>query len=158
MNLKQIETYFPGKTVPCKRYAEGWRLCKEDAAKRRVRVAKAVDAILAETKGDVLLVTHGACVGDLMKIFRARSVSKKVKPVKGTAWNCALYIYELDDNNKFTGGRYTTEFMDDKELTSNWRCPKIERPDDPRYMTAAQDKADRAKRAQKAKKAPKSKN
>ena len=149
MNLKQIESYFPGKTTPSKRYAEGWRLCKEDNKMRLVRVEKAVDAILAETKGDVLLVTHGACVGDLMKIFKARSVSKKIKPVKGTAWNCALYVYEIDDNNKFTGGRYTTEYMLDSELTSNWRCPKIERPNDPRYMTAAQDKADRAKRAQK---------
>ena len=120
-------------TTPGKRYADGWRICNENDKKRLIRYAKTLDAILAETKGDVLLVTHGACVGDLMKIFRARSVSKKVKPVKGTAWNCALYIYELDDNNKFTGGRYTTEFMDDKELTSNFRTPKIPRPDDPRY-------------------------
>ena len=52
----------------------------------------------------------------------------------------------LNKENQVIGYSYTTEFMDDKELTNNFRCPKIERPDDPRYMTRAQDKADRAKK------------
>ena len=42
--------------------------------------------------------------------------------------------------------------MADKDVTSNFRCPKIERPDDPKYMTRAQDKADRAKSAAKSRK------
>ena len=146
MDLKKIKSYFGDKIVPGKRYADGWRLFNETPELRKVRVAKALDAILAETKGDVLLVSHGASVNDLNKIFRERRASKKVRIVKGTAWNCALYIYEVNDKGQLIGGRYTTEYMDDKELTSNFRCPKIERPDDPRYMTRAQDKADRAKK------------
>ncbi|MBE6394321.1 MAG: histidine phosphatase family protein [Lentisphaerae bacterium] len=145
MTLKQIKSYFGDKVVPGNRYKDGWRLCRETLEMRRVRVAKALDAMLAETKGDLLLVTHGACVIDLNKIMTARVAGKKRK-LKGTGWNCALYVYELNDKNEVTGYRYTTEFMDDSEVTSNFRCPKIERPDDKRYMTRAQDAADRAKR------------
>ena len=146
MTLKKINSFFGDKVTPSKRYADGWRLCQENNAMRRIRVAKALDAILAETEGDVLLVSHGACVNDLNKIFRERRATKKVKIIKGNAWNCALYIYEINDKNQMIGGRYTTEFMADTELTSNFRCPKVERPDDKRYMTRAQDAADRAKR------------
>ena len=45
--------------------------------------------------------------------------------------------------------------MADKDVTNNFRCPKIERPNDPKYMTRAQDKANRAKAAAKAAKAKK---
>lgn len=145
MTLKEIKSYFGDKVVPCTRYKDGWRLCNETLEMRRVRVAKALDAMLAETKGDLLLVTHGAGVIDLNKIMTAR-VPGKGKKLKGTAWNCALYIYELNDKNEVTGYRYTTEFMDDSEVTSNFRCPKIERPGDKRYMTRKADAADRAVR------------
>ena len=146
MKLSQIKSYFGDITVPGKRYKDGWRLCKEPLPMRRQRVAKALDAILAETQGDVLLVTHGAGVGDLDRALKARANNKKVKKMKGTAWNCALYIYELNDKGEVISGKYTTEFLDDMELTNNFRSPKIERPTDKRYMTKAQDKADRAKR------------
>lgn len=157
MTLKQLNFYFGKKVVPGNRYKDGWRLCRETLEMRRVRVAKALDAMLAETKGDLLLVTHGAGVIDLNKIMTARVAGKKRK-LKGSAWNCALYAYKLNDKNEVTGYFYTTEFMDDTEVTSNFRCPKIERPDDKRYMTRAQDAADRAKRnAKKVKSAPKKK-
>ena len=151
MTLEQIKRFFKDGVVPGARYKDNWRLCKETNSMRQVRVEKALNAILAETDGDVLLVSHGASVNDLNKIMSSRAITKQAKKIKGTAWNCALYIYELDDQNKLVNGRYTTEFMDDTELTSNYRCPKIERPNDPRYMTAAQDKADRAKRSAKLK-------
>jgi len=146
MTLAQINGYFPDLTEPGPRFADGWRLCKETNAMRLVRVTKALDAILAEEKGDILLTGHGASVNDLVKALNNKRPSRKVKAVKGTAWNCALFIFELDDKNEVTGGRYTTEYLDDRDVTSNFRCPKIERPDDPQYMTRAQDKADRAKR------------
>lgn len=146
MKLSQIKSYFGDITVPGKRYKDGWRLCKENLKMRRQRVAKALDAILAETKGDILLVTHGAGVGDLTRALKDRAINKKVKKLKGMAWNCALYIFELNDKGEVISGKYTTEFLDDMELTNNFRSPKIERPADKRYMTLAQDKADRARR------------
>jgi broad specificity phosphatase PhoE len=145
MTLDQIKSYFGDKVVPGKRYKDGWRLYNEALDMRRIRYAKALDAMLAETEGDLLLITHGAGVADLNRIMRARQVGKK-KKLEGAAWNCALYIYELNDKNQVIGYKYITEFMDDKELTNNFRSPKIERPDDKRYMTRAQDIADRAKR------------
>lgn len=151
MTLEEINKRFPDLTVPGPRFADGWRLCKETNAMRLVRVTKALDAILEEEKGDILLTGHGASVNDLVKALNNKRPSRKVKPVKGMAWNCALFVFELNDKNEVTGGRYTTEYMDDHDVTSNFRCPKIERPDDPKYMTKEQDKADRAKRAAKTK-------
>ena len=151
MTLAQINGYFPDLTVPGPRFADGWRLCKETSAMRLVRVTRALDAILAEEKGDILLTGHGASVNDLVKALNNKRPSRKVEPVKGIAWNCALFVFELDDKNEVTGGRYTTEYLDDRDVTSNFRCPKIERPDDPRYMTKEQDKADRARRSAKPK-------
>ena len=139
MTLRQVETYFPGLTVPGPRFADGWRLCKEDAEMRRVRIEKALDAILAEEKGDLLLTGHGASVNDLVRALNGKRLPG-VGKIAGTAWNCALFVFELNDRNEVTGGRYTTEYLDDRDVTNNFRCPKIERPDDPKYMTRAQEK------------------
>ena len=158
MSFAQIESYFPGLTVRGKRFKDQWRLCKESHLQRSVRVAKALEEILAEEKGDILLVGHGASVGDLLQALNLKRI-KGVRKIKGTAWNCALYIFELNDREQVVSGRYTTEFMNDKDVTNNFRCPKIERPNDPQYMTRAGDRADRAKRAAKNKKqAGKAKN
>ncbi|MBO4632646.1 MAG: histidine phosphatase family protein, partial [Lentisphaeria bacterium] len=147
MSFAKIESYFPGLTVPGKRFVDQWRLCNESHPQRYERVSKALDVILAEEKGDILLVGHGGSVNCLVKALNHKRISPKVKKIDGITWNCSLYIFELDDQNRVTGGRYTTSFMADRDVTNNFRCPKIERPDEPRYMTRAQDKADRAKRA-----------
>jgi hypothetical protein len=31
------------------------------------------------------------------------------------------------------GGGYTTKYMPDEKVTSNYRAPKVPKPDDPRY-------------------------
>lgn len=154
MKYTQIQSYFPGLTVPGKRYKDPWRLYNEPHLQRTARVAKALDAILAEEKGDVLLVGHGASVVSLVRVLNQKRV-KGVRKISGTAWNCALYIVELNEKDQVIKRRYTTEFMADKDVTNNFRCPKIERPNDPKYMTRAQDKANRAKAAAKAAKAKK---
>ncbi len=151
MALAKIQSFFPEMTVPGKRYRDPWRLCGETHLQRNKRVTATLDKILAEEKGDILLVGHGASVGSLIWALNHRRI-KGVGKIKGITWNCALYIVELDDNDRVTGWKYTTEFMADKDVTSNFRCPKIERPDDPKYMTRAQDKADRAKSAAKSRK------
>ena len=147
MSFAKIESYFPGLTVPGNRFFDQWRLCNEDDDQRYERVSKALDAILAEEKGDILLVSHAGSVACLVKALNRKIVSPKVKKIDGISWNCALYVFEQDDQNRITGGKHTTSFLAERDVTDNFRCPKIERPDDPRYMTRAQDKADRAKRA-----------
>ena len=133
MDLKMIGEFFPEMTVPGKRYSDPWRLFAEGDKARYNRVEKALNDILAEEKGDVLLVSHGGIVGILVNVLNRRPASTQVKWTKGISWNCALFVFELDENNKKINGVFTTEFMADKDVTSNFRCPKIERPDDPRY-------------------------
>ena len=134
MTLKEINGYFPGKTVPGKRYRDPWRLCQEDNRKRFFRVSKALEEILAEEKGDILLVCHGASVGDLVKALNNKRPSRNVKPVKGMAWNCVLFAFELNSRNEVIKGEYITDFIPEKNLTNNFKAPKIPRPDDPRYQ------------------------
>ena len=133
MDIKMIRELFPDVTVPGARYADPWRLFAEGDKARYRRVEKALNDILAEEKGDVLLVSHGGIVGILVNVLNKRPASKQVKWTKGISWNCALFVFELDENNKKINGAFTTEFMADKDVTSNFRCPKIERTDDPRY-------------------------
>ena len=140
MDLKTIQAFFPEMTVPGKRYQDPWRLFAEDGKARYNRVEKALNAILAEEKGDVLLVSHGGIVGNLVNVLNKRPASKQVQYTKGISWNCALFIFELDENDKKVKGVFTTEFMEDKNLTSNFRCPKIERPDDSRYERSSNAK------------------
>lgn len=147
MSFAKIESYFPGLTVPGKRFVDQWRLCNESHLERNKRVAKVLDIILAEDKGDILFVGHGASVVSLVQALNRKIVLREVRKIKGIAWNCALYIFELNDQDQVTGGKYTTSYMADRDITNNFRCPLIERPDDSRYMTRAQDKADRAKKA-----------
>ena len=132
MNLKTIDSLFTGLTVPGKRFSDSWRVCAENAPMRNSRVEKAVEAILAEEKGDILLISHGGIIGPVNRAIMKKN-SGKVKRPSGTAWNCALYIFELDEKDNVVKTAYTTQYMDDKELTSNFRTPKIPRPDDPRY-------------------------
>ena len=140
MTLKEINSYFPGKTVPGKRYRDPWRLCQEDNRKRFIRVSKALEEILAEEKGDILLVCHGASVTDLVKNLNNRRPSRKVKPAKGMVWNCALFAFELNDKNEVIKAEYITGFIPKKNLTNNFKEPKIPRPDDPRYKSTKKKK------------------
>lgn len=148
MKLKQINDIFPGKTIPGKTFNDNWRLCNETAKMRHVRVAKALDRIIAETKGDILLVSHGGTIGSINNALRSKRI-KGIKIGSGNAWNCALYIYELNDKNQVTAISYTTEYMTDDQLTSNFRPPKVPKPNDPRYEVAKPKKAKKAAKAKK---------
>ena len=148
MTFAEIEERFPGLTVKGAAFTEPWRLYNEDAAARRERTAKALKRILADHKGDLLLVGHGSSVGDLRRCLDPRL--PKGKKVRGVIWNCSLFIYELDENDRPVSCRYVTEFMPDEKITNNFRCPKIERPDDPAYATREQDKARARRRAEEA--------
>lgn len=147
MTFAEIDARFPGQVVKGEAFTEPWRLYNEDAAARRERTANALKRILANHKGDLLLVGHGSSVGDLRRCLDPQL--PKGKKVRGTIWNCCLFIYELDENDRPVSCRYTTEFMPDEKVTSNFRCPKIERPDDPAYATRKQE-AERAAARRKA--------
>jgi len=149
----QIQTEFKKQypTVviqPGPAFTDDWRVFNEDAKARMLRTRKALARILKEQKGDLLMVGHGASVGDLAAILNESLPPEK--QANGKTWNCSLRVYTLDENDKPVAGLYTTEFMPDEIVTSNFRCPKIERPDDPAYMTKAQERA--AKKPKKAKK------
>ena len=144
MTFAEIEERFPGMVVKGPAFVEPWRVFDEDTTARRKRTADALDRILAANKGDLLLVGHGATVGDLRRYLDPRL--PEGKKVDGMAWNCCLFIYELDENDQPVSCRYTTEFIPDEKVTNNFRCPKIERPNDPQYMTKQQEKEAAARR------------
>jgi len=132
MTGAEISAIFAGKAIPGSGFTDDWRLGGESNDARHVRVAKAIDRILKETKGDILLVSHGGTCGSIIRAFN-KKLNKGVKPAKGITWNCSLFIYEMDDNDRVTSASYTTEYMPDEKVTSNFRAPKVPKPDDPRY-------------------------
>lgn len=141
MTFAEIEARFPGLVVKGEAFTEPWRLYNENTDARRERTETALKRILANHKGDLLLVGHGSSVSDLRRCLDAKLGRK----VAGISWNCCLFIYELDENDRPVSGRFTTEYLPDEKVTNNFRCPKIERPDDPMYATRKQD-AERARR------------
>jgi len=125
---EQFAKYFPRSIVP-EDYVYPWRVSKEPAEKRLIRVEQTLDKLLAKTKGNILLVSHGGTMGALRKILAKRG---GVAP--GTVWNCALLIYELDENDKVIGTRNDTDkYLTDMQMTDNFVRTKVPRPDDPRY-------------------------
>ncbi|MBR2345827.1 MAG: histidine phosphatase family protein [Lentisphaeria bacterium] len=132
MTLAEIEKYFAGKFTAPAGFEDNWRLSNEDNKARQNRVNAALDKILAESQGDLLFVSHGGTVGNIVRYFNAKC-AKGVAKTRGTVWNCSLHAFALDDNGKVVKGYYTTEYMPDAKVTSNFRTPKIPRPDDPKY-------------------------
>ncbi len=143
MNKAEIENNFPGKTIAGKDFTDNWRLSFESREARQARVNAALDKLLAETTNDLLLVSHGGTVGNIVKYFNAKC-DKNVNNVQGTVWNCSLFKFEINSGGKVTNALYTTEYLPDEKVTSNFRTPKIPRPDDPQYensSSAAKKKA-----------------
>jgi broad specificity phosphatase PhoE len=132
MTLKEIQARFPNQTIPGKTFIDKWRLSFENNAARQKRVGETLDRILAESTGDLLLVGHGGIVGNLVVEFNKR-LAPGAKEIKGIAWNCSLFTFELNDQNQVVKSSYTTKYMDDSKVTNNFRKPKIPRPNDPRY-------------------------
>ena len=117
MTFVQIEERFPGMTVKGPAFTEPWRIANEPDDARTERTARALKRILAENPGDLLLVSHGAIVGDIRKLMNRKL--PREKRISGTVWNCSLWIYELDDSDQVISARGTTEFMPDEKVTNN---------------------------------------
>ena len=140
MGLKEIEERFPGAFVPGSAFTDDWRLGGEDRNARLVRVEKMFERLLKDDKGDIIVVSHGATVNSMVTALNKRCVDG-VKPIKGMAWNCSLFIFELNDKDQVISAVYTTEYMPDEMLTHNFKVTKIPRPDDPRYAKPAPKKS-----------------
>lgn len=150
MTLEEIEKRFPGATEAGPNFKDGWRLCNEDAEMRFKRVASALDRALENYSGDILIVTHAGIANTVVEVMNSRRAENKGRKFRGMPWNCYLYVFEIDDRGKVVSGKYITSHIPDEKLTDNFRCPKIERPDDPRYRTRAQQKAINEKRRREA--------
>lgn len=144
MTFAEIDARFPGMTVRGPAFVEPWRVFDEDTAARRERTGNAMRRILAENPGDLLLVAHGATIVDLTRWFDLQMPREKAVYCRG--WNCCVIIYFLDDNDVPTGVFYTTEHLPDELVTDNFRCPKLERPGDPRYAPRQRTESERAAR------------
>ncbi len=133
---EQFAQYFPRAIIP-EDYVYPWRVSKETEENRTIRMEKTLDKLLAKTKGNLLLVTHGGSMGALRRILAKRGGAPK-----GTIWNCALLVYELDENGKVISCRIDTEkYLTDMQMTNNFVGSKVPRPDDPRYKPAKQKKS-----------------
>ena len=132
MKGADITKYFSDKILFGSTFNDNWRLAHEDNAARQERVNKAVERILKEIKGDILLVSHGGTCSNIVNAFNSRNI-EGVKTLKGMPWNCVLFIFELDDKDRVINNIYTTEYMSDDIVTSNFRVSKVAKPNDPRY-------------------------
>ena len=116
-NQKEIKKYFPEMKLSA-RFTYPWRLMNEPDNMRHERSEKTLNAILAETKGDILLVGHGATVSSVLRALSKRSA----KPLTAIAWNCCLVAVTIDENNKVTNFTVETDrYLKPEQTTSNFR-------------------------------------
>ena len=116
-NQSEIKKIFPQVTLSA-RFTYPWRVMNEPEKMRHERSEKTLNAILAETRGDVLLVGHSATVKSLMFVLSKRSA----KPITAIPWNCCLLTVTLDDNQNVTGCTVETgRFLKPEQTTNNFR-------------------------------------
>ena len=117
--LKQLKKLFPNEIAQDAKLADDW-LYRKDEPKgtpaHRIRMAKALDEILAENPdGNIMIVSHAGAVGALAAEMQDRCKEK----IRGGTWNCALYKYKVDDNGKFHFLGYDISFLPAEAVTSN---------------------------------------
>ena len=116
-NKSDIKKYFPQAKLSA-RFTYPWRLMNEPEKMRHKRSERTLNAILAETSGDILLVGHSATVKSLMFVLSKRSA----KPITAVPWNCCLVTVTIDDNNKVTAFTVETDrFLKPEQTTNNFR-------------------------------------
>ena len=120
--LEELRKLFPNEIAADARLPQPWLYDKEEplkSAAHRERMAKSLDAILAETTGDVMIVSHAGAVGVLAAEMSKRTGTR----VSGMTWNCALFKYAVDEQGKFRFVGYETGFLPPEAITSNMRKP-----------------------------------
>lgn len=116
-SLEQLRKLFPKQIAADAKLARTWLYkTPEDKKLHQKRMGKSLDDLLKENpSNDIMIVSHAGAVGVLMREIGKRS---GVTP-RGTAWNCALYIYAVDAKGKFRFVGYDISFLPDGLLTAN---------------------------------------
>lgn len=144
MNMNEILERFPGNLIrKSPALQPGWRLYQENGKARMTRIGNAWKKILAESKGDLLLVSHGGIVKNLLEYLNRHEKAD----ITGQAWNCCLFIFTVNEKNQIIRSEKTLEYLPKDIVTDNFRCPLVERPQDRAYMTRIQDQEDMRRRA-----------
>ena len=116
--LEQLRKLFPDQIASDAKLAYPWvsKIAEPEKQMHQKRMAKSLDAILAENpNNDIMIVSHAGAVGVLAQEIMARSGQK----FQGGTWNCALYIYAVDEKGRFRFVGYDIAFLPDEALTSN---------------------------------------
>lgn len=116
--LEQLRKLFPDQISSEAKLAYPWvsKIAEPDKKAHQKRMAKALDEILAENPGkDIMIVSHAGAVSGLAREMQARSGMK----VSGGTWNCALFIYKVDEKGRFSFAGYDILFLPDDALTAN---------------------------------------
>ena len=121
-DLQELQKLYPDTIAADARLPQPWLYVKEEPQKttaHRERMAKALDEILKETSGDIMIVSHAGAVGALAEEMSARTGSQ----ITGMTWNCALFKYAVNEQGKFRFAGYESDFMPPEAITSNMRKP-----------------------------------
>ena len=116
--LDQLRKLFPSQIDPDANLSWPWvsKTAEPDKTLHQIRMAKALDEILAENPGkDIMIVSHAGAVAVLAREMEKRSGMK----CPGSTWNCALFKYAVDDQGRFRFVGYDISFLPDEALTSN---------------------------------------
>ena len=116
--LEQLRKLFPDQIASDAKLAYPWvsKIAEPEKQMHQKRMAKSLDAILAENpNNDIMIVSHAGAVGVLAQEIMARSGQK----FKGGTWNCALYVYAVDQKGRFRFVSYDLSFLPDEAITSN---------------------------------------
>ena len=119
MNIAEFEARFSGKFTTAKNFTHPWRVVNENPEIWRKRYIREMDRILTEYDGDLLLVTHGGGIGSMVHELCRRGNLK----VPGLGFNCALFIFELDENNTVLSTKYVIDYIPHADVTDNRGYP-----------------------------------
>lgn len=117
--LKELRALFPNEVAADAVLPDTWLYKKEEPKNtpvHRKRMAKSLDAILEENpNGDIMIVSHAGAVGSLAAEMKERTGTN----FSGGTWNCALYVYAVNEKGKFRFVNYDISFLPAEAITAN---------------------------------------
>jgi broad specificity phosphatase PhoE len=119
MTREEIEKRFPGKVIVPENFVHPWRVVNENPEIWKQRYIREMDRILKAHSGDLLLVTHGGGIDSMVGELCRRG--NMVKP--GLGFNCALFIFTLDEKNMPISVKYAIEYIPREDVTDNRGYP-----------------------------------
>ena len=119
MTLAQVEARFPGQVTAPADFTHPWRVVNETKEMWRQRYIREMDRILQSVPGDLLLVTHGGGIVSMVNELCRRGKFR----FPGGGYNCALFVFELDENNTPVKVDYSIEYISREKITDNHSFP-----------------------------------